>query len=248
MFNCRILAAGYTAAMPTVLLLLKQRGFILDSQPSDQITHLLLPVPAFDSDGNIRGGGSLTQLLEQMDPGIAVIGGNLTHPLLKNYQKMDLLQDPQFVSQNAAITAHCTLRMVLQRLPCTAQRCPMLLIGWGRIGKCLAQLLRAVGAKVVVAARKAQDRAMLEALGYNTMDTAALDPTGFRVIINTAPELILEDCGTNALKIDLASKPGITGPDVIWARGLPGKDAPESAGHLIADTVTGMLMDQEVCL
>ena len=89
---------------------------------------------------------------------------------------------------------------------------------------------------------------MLDVLGYGTADTSALDPTGFRVIINTVPAMLLPDCGADALKIDLASKPGITGPDVLWARGLPGKDAPESAGHLIADTVTGMLMDQEVCI
>lgn len=248
MFNCRILVAGHTSATPTVMLLLKQRGFLLEQQPSQQITHLLLPVPAFDPNGYIRGGENPEFLLESLDSSTTVMGGNLNHPLLKDFPKIDLLEDPLFVSQNAAITAHCALRMILERLPCTAQRCPMLLLGWGRIGKCLAQLLRAVGAKVVVAARKEQDRAMLEALGYNTMNTTALDPTGFRVIINTVPELILKDCDTDALKIDLASKPGISGSDIIQARGLPSKDAPESSGHLIADTVTRILRDQEVCI
>ena len=44
----------------------------------------------------------------------------------------------------------------------------------------------------------------------------------------------LPDCRGNALKIDLASCPGMLGDDVIIARGLPGKYVPESSGRLIA--------------
>ena len=248
MFNCSILTAGHTAAIPTAVLLLKQRGFTLENTPGKTITHLLLPVPAFLPDGTLRGGGDLKKILAQLPEHITVIGGNLSQPLLDGYRKMDLLNNPNFVAKNAAITAHCALRMILQNLPCTLERCPVLIIGWGRIGKCLARLLKAIGAKVVVAARKTQDRAMLEALGYGATDTANLDPTGYRVVVNTAPELIIENYSDDGLAIDLASKPGIIGPNVIWARGLPGKDAPESAGQLIAQTVTEMLMDQEVVL
>jgi hypothetical protein len=49
--------------------------------------------------------------------------------------------------------------------------------------------------------------------------------------------MVLSECPGKALKIDLASQPGIGGNDVIWARGLPGKNAPESSGKLIAQTV-----------
>lgn len=47
------------------------------------------------------------------------------------------------------------------------------------------------------------------------------------------------------MKIDLASKPGIGGTDVLWARGLPGKFAPESAGKLIAQTILRLLKEEE---
>jgi hypothetical protein len=50
----------------------------------------------------------------------------------------------------------------------------------------------------------------------------------------------------DCLKIDLASKPGIAGSDVIIARGLPGKMAPESAGHLIAKTILELSIRKEV--
>ena len=94
MFNCRILTAGHTAASPTVALLLKQRGFSLENDPNRNITHLLLPVPSFEADGRIRGGGDLKQLLDALPSNITVIGGNLTHPLLEGFDKKELLEDP----------------------------------------------------------------------------------------------------------------------------------------------------------
>ena len=65
------------------------------------------------------------------------------------------------------------------------------------------------------------------------------------MIFNTVPALVLPDAPADALKIDLASKPGIGGTDVLWARGLPGKFAPESAGKLIAQTVLRLLKEEE---
>jgi len=118
-------------------------------------------------------------------------------------------------------------------------------IGWGRIGKCLAQLLKSIGAQVTVAARKESDRVMLKALGYGALDTCELDTTPYRLIFNTVPQMICPDCPGKGLKIDLASKLGLGGEDVLWARGLPGKDAPESSGHLIAQTVLRFIGGKE---
>ena len=80
---------------------------------------------------------------------------------------------------------------------------------------------------------------MLQALGYSSIAVSdipeALDD--FRLIYNTAPEKVLDVSGCRkCLKIDLASKRGLIGEDVIWARGLPGMYAPETSGKLIAQT------------
>ena len=48
----------------------------------------------------------------------------------------------------------------------------------------------------------------------------------------------------NAYLLD--SVTGIAGADVITARGLPGKLAPETAGHLIAKTILGLTAHKEV--
>lgn len=228
--------AGGSKALDHAVCLLKQAGIPFTDQTDLCATHLLLPVPSFAPDGKLMGGGDLQTLLPQLSRNICVIGGNLNRPELDGYPIWDLLQDDTYVSVNAAITAHCAVGHAICRLPVTLDKCPVLVIGWGRIGKCLTKLLAALGAQVTVAARKSSDRAMATALGYGSIWTDAIDPSPYRVIFNTAPVMVLPD-GGNALKIDLASKPGIGGTDVIWARGLPGKDAPESSGKLIAESV-----------
>jgi hypothetical protein len=95
-----------------------------------------------------------------------------------------------------------------------------------------------MGADVTIYARKPADRAALMSLGYQALDSLE-DLEKYRLIINTAPAMLISPgvlC-ERQIKIDLASTPGIPGENVIWARGLPGKDAPESAGKLIACTV-----------
>lgn len=208
--------------------------------PGKQVTHLLLPIPSFNADGSIRGGGNLSDILSILPENITIIGGNLNSQALANYQTIDLLQDPVYVAENADITARCAIKLLCECLPCTLKNLPILVIGWGRIGKCLARLLQANDALVTVYARKEADRAMLSALGYSVQN--ALEPTGFRVVINTAPAVVLPNCPKDAFKIELSSVLGIGGDDVLWARGLPAIHAPESSGKLIADTVNKELL------
>lgn len=231
---------------------LARQGCSVVSLPCPEVTHLVLPVPSFTPDGHLKGGGDLAQLLQQLPEDITVFGGNLDRAELERYQKVDFLQDASYLAENAAITAHCAVKVALARLPVTLQGCHVLVIGWGRIGKCLASLLMDMGAKVTVAARKETDRAMLRALGYNTeaTDTLSYGLIRYRLIFNTVPFPVISEekaalCGPECLKIDLASQPGIAGADVIWARGLPGTDAPETSGKLIARTCIRLAAGKE---
>lgn len=233
---------GKTAASRFALEELHSLGVPLVDHPTPEVTHLLLDVPSFGPDGALRGGGDLGRTLQMLPHYVTVVGGNLQHSLLEEYRCIDLLQDPEYVARNAAITADCALQVAAPLMTTTFAGCPVLIFGWGRIGKCLAQLLKAIGAEVTVAARKKSDRAMLLALGYDIADPGALSSLlpRFRLIFNTAPQLILNEAALslckNCVKIDLASKPGLEGDDVVWARGLPGIHAPETSGKLIAET------------
>ena len=199
--------------------------------PNESVTHLLLPVPLFDSK-------DVPSVLETLPPSVTVMGGKLQDAVFGSFTCCDLLKDPWYVAENAAI------RVAMEHLPVTLSGCPVLVVGWGRIGKCLADLLKQMGARVTVSTRNEGNRAILSCLGY---DTLALEPPfysllRYRLIFNTAPVCVLtqealEYCDPDCVKIDLASVRGIEGDDVIWARGLPAKLFPESSGNLIARTV-----------
>ena len=225
---------------------LSHHGFQLVDHPTPEVTHLLLDIPSFSSDGQLRGGGDPARILEMLPRYITVIGGGLDHPAVENHWCMDLLKDDTYLAANAAITAECALQVAAPMMDVVFFGCPVLIIGWGRIGKCLAQLLKAIGANVTVAARKPSDRAILQALGYQTADPGNLQGS-FKLIFNTAPAPVLNQQQLsrfpNCVKIDLASRKGLEGDDVVWARGLPGIHAPQSTGRLIADTVERLIKE-----
>lgn len=207
---------------------LESWGYAVTPLPC-QASHIILPVPS----------GNIWQELPPLPPEVTVFGGHLP-PL--PYRQVDLLQDGYYLLENASITAQCALRYANIQ-PGT----PVLVIGWGRIGKHLAALLADMGASVTVAARKASDRAELARIGMEAVDPACWEPRKFAVVYNTAPAPVLHEreCAPGATLVDLASQRGIEGDRVIWARGLPGKDAPELSGNLIAKTILRYALRKE---
>ncbi len=234
---------------------LARRGISIAQEPGPEVTHVLLGVPSFDPAGQLKGGGTVSELLAHCGPDVTVIGGNLDGPAFQGQKVLDLLKNETYLCKNAAITADCALTIGAQALPVVLPGCPVLILGWGRIGKCLAQRLRALGADVAVAARKPGDRAMLKALGCRTEDPAALRHglIRYRLIYNTVPAPVLGEeavalCREDCVLVELASRPGIASNRVISARGLPGKDAPGSSGALIAETILSHLAEKEHAL
>lgn len=236
--------AGSSRALYYAAAFLMEEGAIFLPCPDHTVTHLLLPIPSFEADGSIKGGGDLTEILARLPKTVTVIGGNLKRPELAEYETLDLLEDPWYLARNAGITAHCALELALAKLPITLEKCPVLIVGWGRIGKCLAKLLHGLGACVTVAARKESRRVMIDALGYRSCSMEDIRAEQYRLIINTVPAMVLPAAPGTALKMDLASVPGIGGKDVMQARGLPGKLAPESSGTLIAQTITQWIKEK----
>ena len=220
-----IFPMGDSPAVRFAARTLEAHGVTIVPALTEDVTHILLNVP--------------TKYAEpmQIPKGITIIGGNLDS-FPDAYSKVDLLREEQYLSENAALTADCALRLLGEHLPVTLRGCPILIIGWGRIGKCLASILKNLNSAVTVAARNPRDLGMLTALGYDAVATSQIDPTCYRAIINTVPAQVLDGADkSHCLQIDLASARGISGENVIWARGLPGKMLPESSGMCIAQAV-----------
>jgi len=241
-----VLLGGNTLALTYAGQILGGSGFSIREQAGMDIQYILLDVPSFYTDGNLRSGRNLDTMLASVPSNVIICGGNLKNPKLDTYHTIDFLQDESYLAANAAITADCAVRVAAQHLTTTLADSPALIIGWGRIGKCLAQILRSMGCDVTIAARKDYDRAMLNALGYSAINLfdASNSLSAYRLIYNTAPEKVLDVSSCrNCVKIDLASHKGLIGENVIWAKGLPGMYAPETSGKLIAETFIRLIRE-----
>ena len=203
---------------------LQGSGVEVALQMEPGVTHWLAPIP--------------TIIRPEPPAGVTLIGGNL------DGTGIDLLKDPFYLAENAAMTARCALGLIGKEL----YGLPVLILGWGRIGKCLCKFLAEAGAQVTIAARKAADVAMVRALGCDGifLDQAASQLDRFGAVINTIPAMVLptvqvrDDC----VLLELASKPGMAGGHIIDGRGLPGKYAPEESGQLIARTILRLCKEE----
>ena len=239
---------GKTDACLHATRILARQGIGLTDHPSPDVTHLLLDVPSFRPDGQLRQGGYIEPLLRMLPPKVHIIGGNLTSTAAENCSHTDLLADPFYLAENASITADCALRLAGTHMDMTFAGNPALVIGWGRIGKCLAQKLKALGCQVTVAARKETDRAMLRALGYRAVPVTSLSalPVPGMPVFNTVPYPLEVEIPEGCVALELASVPGLSRGNILDGRGLPGRLAPRTSGKLIAETILRKIQEESL--
>lgn len=230
---------------------------------------VVLPVPAE------RGGllnaplsaqaPAMEELIGALWPEQLLLGGGFSPEsaraaLREKLRLEDLLRRPDFVTANAALTAECALGLLLRESARALRDENVLVLGYGRIGRLLAQKLLALGAQVTAAARSPWDRAFAAAAGCRALDYGELEGVigEMGVVVNTVPARVLSSAALccledGALLVELASPPGGFDPvlagnlglRVLPAPGLPGKFAPEAAAALMRDAVYAALEEQE---
>ena len=227
---------------------------------------LVLPLPC-SCDGmfiNIPSGElklSYSNLLEAMRPGQLLFGGKPDESLVKlalekHIDIFDYFSREELAVHNAVPTAEGAIQLAMEELPITISGSHCVVLGYGRIGKLLSQMLRDLHAHVQVAARSQRDLAWIRTLGMEPIKYTDLSKALAKAdaVFNTVPSQVLgsEELRTlkrDALVIDLASRPGgvdfaaanLLGVKVIWALSLPGKVAPLTAAEIICDTILNMI-------
>ncbi len=168
-----------------------------------------------------------------------------------DYYKCEKLQE-----KNALPSAEGALMIAMENTDITVLGMNTLVCGYGRIGKKLAYILKRLGARVTVAARR--DETLCEAVmgGYDIIkiDSKFEIKDKFDVIFNTVPFVVFTDDVVmkiigEPIYIEIASKPGgidlhsakNKGIRVIGAPSLPGKYSPVSAGEYIFETISDLL-------
>lgn len=173
----------------------------------------------------------------------------------KSLNITDYSKRNEFCIQNAVATAEGAVEIAMQSFDATINGSKCLVAGFGRIGKALSNILKGLNANVSICARKKEDIAWIEAMGFNPINTNCIYKyNGFDLIFNTIPYMIfnahtLAKTAIDSIVIDLASAPG--GVDfeaakrlditAIQALSLPGKVAPKSAGQIIKSTIYNII-------
>lgn len=224
---------GNSPALPYACQYLEKAGFCSIDHPAPEVRYLLTDTPCRKS---------IESILERLPEDVTVIGGNLSAFAPKDTKRFDLLQYEPYLWQNAAITARCALRLACNLVDTTLNGLSVLIVGFGRIGMHLASILNLLGADVTVAARSGTARGMAESFGCQSVSIAAAAGQKFDIVFNTVPILLYDSSAFPcSCIVDLASQPGISGNNVITARGLPGKMAPKSSGQLIASHAAAII-------
>ena len=204
----------------------------------------------------------MTALIDSIPPDTCLLGGRLTETVLElaathGLRTVDYFSSETLQLRNAVPTAEGAIAIAMRELPVTLDGSVAAVLGYGRIGKLLADKLRALGVDVTVLARRREALAEAKTHHHRTESISPLClPEGCRVVFNTVPQWILnaealasvpDDC----VLIDLASAPGgidlgaaqARGLRCVWGTALPGKCTPETAGKILALTVCELLED-----
>ena len=127
-----------------------------------------------------------------------------------------------------------------------------MVLGYGRCGKVLANMLKGIGALVTVSYRNDDDSAYIEANGFDKCNIYEIKSCikNFDFIFNTIPacildKFVLKQVLKSTIIIDIAQAPG--GVDYNYARdlnikalycpGLPGRVAPFTAAKILKDSL-----------
>lgn len=153
---------------------------------------------------------------------------------------------------NAVPTAEGVLKVLIEDLPITIHGMSCAITGYGKVGKVLASVLKALGADVTVFARKECDfaDAFTKNIKWKYFSELTAENQSFDALINTVPTKVLgatqlDKLNPECVLIEIASAPfGIDFQaakerafTVVKASSLPGKVAPKSAGEIIGRSI-----------
>ena len=220
---------------------------------------IILPVPS-TTDGttlyapNLNEKIELNAIMERISNNAILFTGGENNLFTASRAKkvVNLLSDEVMTIKNAMATVEAAIAIAIENTEHTIFGSEVLITGYGRIGKILADYLLALKAKVCVCARSEIARTNAELSGAKTIGFDKLKDSlhNYKIIINTVPMLLfkkeeLKRINSNALVIDLASKPGgidfisakELGLNTIHALSLPGKYSPQSAAKFIEEAI-----------
>ena len=178
------------------LLLKDEAAGVLAETHAERI--ILLPIPTARDGVHITGTDKLiSELLLDIQPTDFVVGYDI--PLedkciihAVGAELLDVAEDSEFLDENAKISAIGALSYILSLGPAAPMDTVYGIVGWGRIGSSLAQMLMYLGGEVRVYTSNNSTRLTLSSYGIDTVsyerhEGRLPDISGVNILINTAP-------------------------------------------------------------
>ena len=167
----------------------------------------------------------------------------------------DYMKYESYVLKNAFLTAEGAVTLIEESMPISLYRADVLIIGYGRIGKALHNILKGYGANITVCSRSKASKAEALFNGAKHIEFDMLKTEhNADVIFNTVPHMVLTKAELSALKkdaviLDLASFPGgvdtlvadSLGLVVLNGRRMPSRYTEKTAGYLIGEAVSDII-------
>ena len=277
-----LLVVGGDIRMEQMRHMLKQSGYevdlIRDGADENWRTRIqradmcLLPYPYAVKDGKIpgweHGGVAAEELLRFIRPGCIIMAGkglkndcagtagDANQPQIAQYS-----DDPLFVQRNAEISAEAAVYECMQRLSQMLDEVNVLVLGYGLFARAIVWRLKALGARVWVAARKEKSRLQAIADGAQAVGLESIVQLApqMQIVMNTIPAIVLGNrelsfFDDSTLLLEMASPPyGIDlsaavemEKNVVVLPGLPSRYAPISAARALKETVLHQIQEANV--
>ena len=203
--------------------------------------------------------GSARALCEGVNqvPADALVMAFSTEKICAGRKIVNLLEDEEFLRENAQLTAEGAIVCAANFMKTAFRGSKCLVVGFGRIGQELTDLLVGMRAQPVVYARREESRRRAMQRGAIATESLEDGISGAKAVFSTPPEMVLSEniltcAAKDAVILDLASAP--FGVDLEAAQrlglsawiesGVPGRYCPESAAFVLESAVK-RIIDRE---
>ena len=259
----KICIIGKSKRLSTLESNLADKGFLVETYKecehiTDEINcdYVVLPIPSINKDGFINTTGrpiAADDLFSKIPCNTKIITCGISS---EKHTTIDLNTREDFAYLNAVPTAEGAIFTALENSEISLFESNILITGFGRVSKLLADRLRLLCKNITVTARSQRDLSLAEAIGYNCFNLCSFKEKiyEFDLIFQTIPspiitKEIIEQMNKKSLIIELSSKSAGTdcsfaefcGIKVVHAPGLPEKISPITAGNILTKSVLSII-------
>ncbi len=275
MYDENILIVGGDSRQKLLNEMLRQKGYSSKNENGEssaafdylaEASVVIFPVPVTSDGMNIYSCNpdfklDLMEFLNRISSEQLVFGGMFNEDIKRilknrNIKYYDFNSFEHFTVYNAFLTAQGALKLLLDNTNSLVTEKKVLITGFGRIGKALANLLKGLNPEVYVAARSENQLTQAECFGFKTthLKNVSAEIYLFDFIFNTVPDNIFSESDISHINPDciyfeLASKPfgakkelfESAGKQYVFGGGLPGKFVSYSAAEKIGELVENLI-------